>query len=78
MRMTETGLIQKWSKEHMPKVEQCYGGHRSVGMKRAKEIMEEEHVPFPLKGLSGPFILFFSGISISWLILFTEIWRGKL
>lgn len=76
--MTETGLTLKWSKEFIPKVEHCYGGRRSVGIKRAKEIVEEEHAPFTLKGLSGPFILFFSGIFVSWLILFAEMLRGKL
>ena len=84
MRMAETGLLLKWSKEYMPKVEQCFVGGSTSSVKKTRMIerIQEEHNnnnsnASIIKGFSGPFILFIAGVLFSWLALFVEILCSK-
>jgi len=59
MRMMEAGLIQKWHKERLPKVEKCFP---TTKMKR--EETAEGREPLTLIGFTGAFIIFSIGAMV--------------
>ena len=67
--MTEAGLIlQKWYKERLPKVEECFP---TTKMKCDHNIAEGGK-SLPLEGFLGAFIIFFVGTLIALMVFLVE------
>ena len=65
--MMEAGLIQKWHKERLPKVEKCFP---TTKMKRDETAEGRE--PLPLIGFTGAFIIFSIGALVALFVFFLE------
>jgi len=63
--MREAGLIQKWYKERLPNIAECFPRN---GMKREK-MMDDGREPLSLQGFTGAFIMLAVG-SITAIIVF--------
>jgi len=68
MRISEAGLLQKWVKDRLPKVEECFP---STKMKRGQTVAEGRE-PLPLKGFWGAFIVLASGIVSALMVFIIE------
>jgi len=64
----EAGILQKWFTDFgLSKVEKCLSTS-----KRKSDQTAEGRDPLPLKGFTGAFIIFFSGILISFIVFLIE------
>ena len=68
MRLAEAGLLQKWFKERLSKVEKCLPA--STKMKGQQNM--EGRKPLPLIGFTGAFIIIIAGILIASIVFFIE------
>jgi len=67
MRMVESGLHQKWHKDRLPKIEECF-----PTTKMKSDQTAEGREALPLKGFTGAFVIFFIGTLISSIVFFIE------
>jgi len=67
MRLVESGLLQKWIIDRLPKVERCF-----PTTKMKNDEAAEGREPLPLKRFSGAFVAYFVGIAISIIVFITE------
>ena len=64
--MLETGLIQKWYQNHLPRERKCDKSFFSIG-----------HVDANLDRTKGPFTVLFVGLTAAFIVLILEILVAK-